>query len=75
MYHCHGNIARAGFYTTLVVCVGFSILMLSNFTPSILFGLLTTIANGIAILAALTLMPKLLLMWKPFKKTDKAAAA
>jgi uncharacterized protein len=68
MYHCHGNIARAGFYTTLVVCAGFSILMLSNFTPSILFGLLTTIAMGIAILAALTLMPKLLLMWKPFRK-------
>ena len=71
MYHCHGNIARAGFYTTLVVCVGFSILMLSNFTPSILFGLLTTIAMGIAILAALTLMPKLLLMWEPFKLPTK----
>ena len=74
MYHCHGNIARAGFYTTLVVCVGFSILMLSNFTPSILFGLLTTIAMGIAILAALTLMPKLLLMWQPFKLPAKPAA-
>ncbi len=73
MYHCHGNIARAGFYTTLVVCVGFSILMLSNFMPSILFGLLTTIAMGIAILAALTLMPKLLLMWKPFKLPTKPA--
>jgi len=66
MYRCHGNIARAGFYTTLVVCVGFSILMLSNFIPSILFGLLTTVAMTIAILAALTLMPKLLLMWRPF---------
>ena len=74
MYHCHGNIARAGFYTTLVVCVGFSILMLSNFTPSILFGLLTTIAMGIAILAALTLMPKLLLMWKPFKLPAKSTS-
>lgn len=74
MYHCHGNIARAGFYTTLVVCVGFSILMMSNFIPSILFGLLTTIAMGIAILAALTLMPKLLLMWKPFKLPARPAA-
>ncbi len=73
MYHCHGNIARAGFYTTLVVCVGFSILMMSNFIPSILFGLLTTIAMGIAILAALTLMPKLLLMWKPFKLPARPA--
>lgn len=67
MYHCHANIARAGFYTTLVVCFGFSILVLSNFTPSVLFGILTTVAMAIAILAALTLMPKLLLWWKPFK--------
>ncbi len=66
MYHCHSSIAKAGFYTTLVVCFGFSILMLSNFIPSILFGLLTTVAMTIAILAALTLMPKLILLWKPF---------
>ncbi|MSR14977.1 MAG: hypothetical protein EXR86_10540 [Gammaproteobacteria bacterium] len=66
MYQCHSSIAKAGFYTTLVVCVGFSILVLSNFIPSILFGLLTTVAMTIAILAALTLMPKLLLMWRPF---------
>ena len=66
MYLCHSSIAKAGFYTTLVVCVGFSILVLSNFIPSILFGLLTTVAMTIAILAALTLMPKLLLMWRPF---------
>ena len=66
MHHCHGSIGKAGFYTTLVVCFGFSILMLSNFIPSILFGLLTTVAMTIAILAALTLMPKLLLMWRPF---------
>lgn len=66
MHHCHGSIGKAGFYTTLVVCFGFSILMLSNFIPSILFGLLTTVAMTIAILAALTLMPKLLLLWRPF---------
>lgn len=54
MYYCHANIARAGFYTTLVVCVGLSILVLSNFNPSILFGVLTTIAMSIAILAAPT---------------------
>ncbi len=71
MYHCHANIARAGFYTTLVVCFGFSILVLSNFTPSMLFGILTTVAMAIAILAALTLMPKLLLWWKPFSVEPK----
>ena len=66
MYHCHSSIGKAGFYTTLVVCFGFSILVMSNFIPSILFGILTTVAMTIAILAALTLMPKMLLMWKPF---------
>ncbi len=66
MYHCHSSIGKAGFYTTLVVCFGFSILVMSNFIPSILFGMLTTVAMTIAILAALTLMPKLLLMWRPF---------
>ena len=66
MYYCHANIAKAGFYTTLTVCCGFSILVLSNFVPSIIFGILTTIAMTVAILGALTLMPKLILMWKPF---------
>lgn len=66
LYYCHSNIAKAGFYTTLVVCFGFSILVLSNFVPSIIFGILTTIAMTLAILGALTLMPKLILMWKPF---------
>jgi uncharacterized protein len=75
MYHCHANIARAGFYTTLVVCFGFSILVLSNFIPSILFGILTTVAMSIAILAALTLMPKLLLWWQPFSAHAAAPAA
>ncbi len=67
MYHCHANIAKAGFYTTLTVCCGFSILVLSNFVPSIIFGILTTVAMTVAILGALTLMPKLILMWKPFR--------
>ena len=66
MYYCHANIAKAGFYTTLTVCCGFSILVLSNFVPSIIFGILTTIAMTVAILGALTLMPKLILLWKPF---------
>lgn len=67
MYYCHSNIAKAGFYTTLVVCFGFSILVMSNFVPSIIFGILTTVAMTVAILGALTLMPKLILLWKPFR--------
>jgi predicted RND superfamily exporter protein len=67
MHYCHDNIAKAAFYTTLTVTVGFSILVMSNFVPTVLFGLLTAVAMVIALLAALTLMPKLILMMRPFK--------
>jgi hypothetical protein len=66
MHYCHDNIARAAFYTTLTITIGFSILLWSNFIPTILFGVLTAIAMIVALLAALTLMPKLILMLKPF---------
>jgi predicted RND superfamily exporter protein len=66
MHYCHANIAKAAFYTTVTVTVGFSILVLSNFIPTILFGFLTAIAMTVALMAALTLMPKLILAWRPF---------
>jgi predicted RND superfamily exporter protein len=66
MHYCHDNIARAALYTTLTITIGFSILLWSNFIPTILFGILTSIAMIVALLAALTLMPKLILMLKPF---------
>ena len=67
MHYCHANIAKAAFYTTLTITVGFSILILSNFIPTILFGMLTAVAMIVALLAALTLMPRLILMWQPFQ--------
>ncbi len=66
MHYCHDNIARAAFYTTLTITIGFSILLFSNFIPTILFGALTAVAMVIALLAALTLMPKLILLLSPF---------
>ena len=69
MHYCHDNIAKALFYTTVTIVFGFSILMLSNFIPTILFGLLTAIAMVVALLAALTLMPRLILLWRPFDET------
>lgn len=71
MHYCHDNIAKAAFYTTVTIVVGFSILVLSNFIPTILFGLLTALAMIVALLAALTLMPKLILMWHPFDAPDE----
>ena len=67
--YCHANIGRAVYYTAITIIVGFSIMVLSNFIPTIYFGLLTALAMFIALLAALTLLPKLILIWKPFKNS------
>ena len=66
LHICHSNIGQAVFYTTITIIFGFSILMLSNFIPTIYFGVLTGSAMFIALLAALTVLPKLILLWKPF---------
>ncbi|MBN2455718.1 MAG: MMPL family transporter [Sedimentisphaerales bacterium] len=68
MYRCHGSIGRAMYYTSATIIMGFSILALSNFIPSVYFGLLTGLVMFIAILAALTLLPQLLILVKPFGK-------
>ena len=66
LHVCHANIGKAVFYTSAAIIFGFSILVLSNFLPTIYFGLLTGLAMAIALLAALTLLPKLILLTKPF---------
>ena len=71
---CHANIGRAVFYTSTTVIFGFSILMLSNFLPTIYFGVLTGLAMLIALLASLTLLPRLILVWKPFGPGRRGAA-
>ena len=63
---CHANIGRAVFYTSCTIVFGFSILTLSNFLPTIYFGILTGLAMLVALLAALTLLPKLILVVRPF---------
>jgi len=65
MHHCHGSIGFAMYYTSLTIIIGFSILVLSNFIPSILFGLLTALAMFIALAGAMTLLPQLLITFKP----------
>jgi len=66
MKRCHASIGKSMFYTSLTIIVGFSILVLSNFIPTIYFGLLTSLAMLIAILGALTLLPQLILMTRPY---------
>ena len=78
MYRSHGSIGYAMYYTSITIILGFSILTLSNFIPTIIFGLMTGLAMLIALLAALTLLPRLLIIFKPWrpgvkeKRTEKA---
>jgi len=66
MHRCHGSIGHAMYYTSVTIIIGFSILGLSNFVPIVNFGLLTGLAMFIALLAALTLLPQMLILFKPF---------
>jgi predicted RND superfamily exporter protein len=68
MYRSHRSIGYAMFYTSITIILGFSILALSNFIPTVYFGLLTCLAMTIAILDALTILPELLILVKPFGK-------
>lgn len=71
MYRCHSSIGRAMFYTSVIIIVGFSILTLSNFTPTIYFGLLTGVAMLSALMGALLLLPRLILTLKPLGKGQR----
>jgi hypothetical protein len=66
MHRCHASIGYAMYYTSVTIIIGFSILILSSFIPSIYFGLLTGLAMVIALVAALTLLPRLILLFRPF---------
>lgn len=61
----HASIGRAMYYTTITVTLGFSILVLSSFVPTIYFGLLTGFAMLVALLADLTLLPLLIVRFRP----------
>ncbi len=65
MHRAHASIGLALFYTAITIIAGFSILALSNFIPSIYFGLLTGLAMTAALLGSMTLLPKLILITKP----------
>ncbi len=67
MYRAHTSIGYAMYYTSLIIIIGFSILVFSNFIPSIYFGLLTGLAMLVALIASLTLLPRLIVYIKPFK--------
>ncbi|RBQ29182.1 efflux RND transporter permease subunit [Aliarcobacter vitoriensis] len=67
----HEGIGHAMYYTTIIIVIGFSILTLSNLIPTIYFGLLTGIVMISVLVADLLLLPKMLLMLKPYNKKEK----
>ena len=67
----HASIGRAMYYTTITVTLGFSILVLSSFVPTIYFGLLTGFAMLVALLANLTLLPLLIVRFRPLRVASK----
>ncbi len=65
---CHNTVGIAILNTSITIVFGFSILVLSNFIPTIYFGIFTGLAMLLAMLSVLTLLPKLILTIKPFGK-------
>ena len=63
---CHNTVGVAILNTSITIVFGFSILVLSIFIPTIYFGVFTGIAMLLALLSVLTLLPKLILVLKPF---------
>jgi uncharacterized protein len=63
---CHSTVGVAILNTSITIVFGFSILVLSNFIPTIYFGVFTGIAMLLAMISVLTLLPKLILTLKPF---------
>ncbi len=68
---CHQTVGVAILNTSVTIVFGFSILVLSNFIPTIYFGIFTGIAMLLAMLSVLTLLPKLILTNRPFGSENK----
>ncbi len=72
MHRSHASIGRAMYYTSLIIIFGFSIMVLSEFIPTIYFGVLTGLAMLAALSGALFLLPKLILMVRPFSVAERS---
>ena len=64
---CHSTVGIAILNTSITIVFGFSILVLSNFIPTIYFGIFTGLAMLLAMVSVLTLLPALIISVKPFK--------
>jgi len=74
----HNSIGLAILYSNFTIVAGFAILMLSNFIPTIYFGLFTSLAMATGLLLSLTLLPALIELLRAHgreRATDTDAAA
>ncbi len=75
MYRSNASIGRGIFYTSLTIIVGFWVLALSQFKPTIYFGTITGVAMAAALVGSLTGLPLCLIVFKPVKGRAGAAGA
>lgn len=61
------TVGKALYFTSITITLGFIILVLSNFVPSIYFGMLTSIAMLVALFATFSIIPLLLSIMQPLK--------
>ncbi len=68
MRRCHDTIGRSLSYTMMATVAGFAILGFSSFIPTAYFGLFTSLAMFAALIACHTVLPMLIIAFKPFGK-------
>ena len=66
IHRSHASIGRAMYYTTFTITIGFVTLALSDFIPTVYFGLLTGFAMVSALVCDLVVLPVLLAVFKPY---------
>lgn len=73
MKRSHRSIGIAMYYTSIIVVFGFSILVISNFMPTVNFGMLTGLAMVVALISNLTFLPAMLIKLQPLGKETVTA--
>ena len=63
----HASIGYAMYYTSFAIILGFSVMMMSNFWPTIYFGLLICLVMSLLLLGALIILPSLIMSRKGLK--------
>ena len=61
------TVGKALYFTSITITLGFVVLVLSNFVPSIYFGLLTSVAMLVSLFATFSIIPLLLIVTQPAK--------